>query len=110
MSVSLEAIILSIVVLVSQRRQSHIDALREELHLQINLIAEKEITESLRILDSIAHALKVKIPHEHSTQLEEMLRDTDTSYIERQLEKELLGTPLRSGNIFRRLLERFKKL
>ncbi len=87
MTVSLEAIVLSIIVLVTQKRQSQIDSLREELHLQVNLIAEREITEALRLLDAIADKTGVK--HVHSPELVEMLKDTDTSYIERKLEKEL---------------------
>ena len=40
--VSLEAIILAIFVLISQNRAMKVDDLREEIHLQINIIAEKE--------------------------------------------------------------------
>ena len=41
--VSLEAIILAIFVLISQNRNSKVDDLREETHLQVNLIAEKDL-------------------------------------------------------------------
>src|SRR3989344_5177870 len=50
MAVSLEAIILAIFVLVSQNRSSKVDDLREETHLQINLIAEKEITKVMKMI------------------------------------------------------------
>ena len=56
--VSLEAIILAIFVLISQNRQANVDSLREEIHLQINEIAEKEITKSLKLLTEI-HAKTV---------------------------------------------------
>lgn len=51
--VSLEAIFLSIIVLISQNRASEIDELREELDLQINIKAESEITRILNMLDEI---------------------------------------------------------
>jgi len=54
MSVSLEAIVLSIFVLMSQNSSSKVDDVREELHLQINLIAEKEITKALSLIVKIA--------------------------------------------------------
>ena len=51
--VSLEAIILTIIVLVSQQRQSQVGKIREELDMQVNKIAEKEISKSLSILKNI---------------------------------------------------------
>src|SRR3990167_10484498 len=53
LGLSIEAIILSIFILVSQNRTSYVDTLREELHLQVNLIAEEEITKILKVLAEI---------------------------------------------------------
>lgn len=83
MIVSLEAIFLSIIVLISQNRQSQIAKFRDELDLQINLIAEREITKVLKILKEI------KGESIRDEELEEMLVETNTSYIERQLEKQI---------------------
>ncbi len=44
MIVSLEAIALAILVLISQNRASKIDDIREEIDLQVNVTAEQEIT------------------------------------------------------------------
>src|SRR5688572_11004757 len=44
MTVSLEAIFLAIIVLISQNREAKVNELREEVDLQINMIAEEEIT------------------------------------------------------------------
>lgn len=82
MVLSIEAIILAIFILVSQNRQSYVTSLREELHLQINLIAEEEITKTLKLLGEIREKLGIK---EKDPELEEMLRRINTGYIERSL-------------------------
>jgi uncharacterized membrane protein len=85
--VSLEAIILSIIVLISQKRESQINSLRQELQLQVNLITEREITKVLKLLKETKEELKKdKIRDE---ELEEMIKEVDTSYIERKLEEQI---------------------
>jgi uncharacterized membrane protein len=86
MIVSLEAIVLSIVVLVSQNRAAHIDTLRSELQLQVNLIAEEEITKSLELLADIRKKVGI---HKEDPELERMLERINTSYIERSLQKQI---------------------
>lgn len=86
MIVSLEAIFLSIFVLVSQNRTSYVDSLREELHLQVNLIAEEEITEVLKLLSEIR--VKVGIGKK-DPELEKMLKRIDTNYIEKLLVEQM---------------------
>lgn len=86
MTVSLEAIFLSIIVLMSQSRQSYISTLREELDMQVNLLAEREITMSLKLLRHIANKLKVRVKDE---ELAEMLKETDISYIQREIQDQL---------------------
>ena len=53
MIVSLEAIFLSIIVLISQNRASKIGEIREKLDLLINIRAEDEVTKILNILDEV---------------------------------------------------------
>lgn len=53
MFVSLEAIFLSVIVLISQSRAAKIDDLREQLDYEVNVKAEKEILKILRKLDRI---------------------------------------------------------
>lgn len=57
--VSLEAIFLSTFVLVSQNRQAAIADRRAQLDLQINLLAEREVTRLLKLQDAIAKHLGV---------------------------------------------------
>lgn len=55
--VSLEAIMLSTFILITQNRQAAIADRRNELDLQINLLAEQENTKALVLLDAIARKL-----------------------------------------------------
>lgn len=82
MIVSLEAIFLSIFVLVSQNRSSYVDTLREELHLQVNLIAEGEITKVLKVLAEVREKVGIR---EKDEELEKMIERIDTNYIEKSL-------------------------
>lgn len=101
MLVSLEAIFLSVFVLMSQNRQSTIDSLREEIHLQINEIAEREITKALALLRDI-HRHTVKDP-QPDPELDHMLHHIDTRSIEAKIEKELEPPPLVISDLLLRL-------
>ena len=90
MTVSLEAIVLTVVVLVSQNRQNYIATMRDELQLQVNLLAEKEITKALKLLVALHEHHQLK-PVE-DPELKSMLKDLDTSYIERKLEDQIKAT------------------
>lgn len=57
MIVSLEAIFLATFVLISQNRQAEIDSDRNELDLQIDLLAEYEMTRMLTLVGAIADHL-----------------------------------------------------
>lgn len=88
--VSLEAIILTVIVLMSQNRQSLISSLREEMDMHVNLIAEREITKALKLLNELLQEKGIKLKDE---ELEEMLKEIDASYLERKLEEELAKKP-----------------
>ena len=85
--VSLEAIILAIFVLISQNRQSRISDLRQEVDLQINLIAEEEITKMIHLIAGLYKAMNVNV--EADPELRAMLQPTDWDEIEKRLEDEL---------------------
>ena len=86
MVVSLEAIFLSIFVLVSQNRAAQIATLREELHLRINLIAEQEITKSLQVLNRIRKKMDI---HIDDPEFEQMTQELSASEIQRSIEEQL---------------------
>lgn len=85
-AVSLEAILLTTIVLMSQNRQSHISTLREELDMQVNLISEREISKALFLLSKLLEKQGIKIKDE---ELAEMLDTLDATYIEKKIEKQL---------------------
>lgn len=86
MVVSIEAIFLSIFVLVSQARAAQIATLREELHLRINLIAEQEITKSLQLLSEMRKQMKID---EKDEELERMIQHINTTEIEASIENQI---------------------
>ncbi len=88
MIVSLEAIGLAIVVLISQNRAAQIADLREEVDLRMDMIAEEEITKLLSIVVKIA--AKQGIDLSKDEELREMLKPTNTMEIEQQLEQEIV--------------------
>jgi uncharacterized membrane protein len=90
--VSIEAIILSVIVLMSQNRENQRDVLRNELGLQVELISEQEITKILQLLKRMVAEKKGHVDPE----LDEMTKEIDAGYIERKLEEQLEseGKPL----------------
>ena len=89
-TVSLEAIVLAIIVLISQNREGYINTMRDELQLHVNLLTEREITKVLVLLRELLKKNDIKIS---DAELDEMLLDIDTSHIERQLKKQIDGKP-----------------
>ena len=87
MVVSLEAIFLAIIVLISQNREAHIAELREEVELYINTYAENEITKVMYLLTLLLEKNGIDLSKDQD--LKEMLENVDSEIIERELEKQL---------------------
>ncbi len=83
MLVSLEAIFLSIIVLISQNRASDVADVREETDFEINVRAEDEITRILNMLDEIHDHLG--LDHEDDAELREMKQKTNVQEIGEEL-------------------------
>ncbi len=75
MFVSLEAIFLSVIVLISQNRAGRIADMREDLDLEINIRSEEEITRIINMLDEIHDHLG--LPAEDDEELRHMKERTD---------------------------------
>jgi uncharacterized membrane protein len=85
--VSLEAIFLSIFVLMTQSRESRIGELREELTLQVNLRVEEEVTKTLHLVAGLYSRLGLKLADD--PELKAMLEPLDPKRIEEDLAEQI---------------------
>jgi uncharacterized membrane protein len=86
--VSLEAIFLTITVLISQNRASKLADFREEVAIQIDTVAEEEITKIIEL--QIMMLKKQGVDVSNDPKIQEMLETGDAEKIEKELEKQLL--------------------
>lgn len=87
MIVSLEAIGLAIVVLISQNREARISELREEIELQLNTVADGELTKLINLMAILLEKEGVDVSND--PELKKMLKPIDSAEMVRQLEEEL---------------------
>jgi len=87
MVVSLEAIFLSIFVLMTQGRESAIGELREELTLQVNLRMEEEVTKTLHLVAGLYTRMGHTLSHD--PELQEMLQPLDPARMEREVTEQI---------------------
>jgi uncharacterized membrane protein len=87
MIVSLEAIFLSIFVLIGQSREAAIAELREELTLQINLRMEAEVTKTLQLVAGLYTRMGYRFSEDE--ELREMLEALDPESMERELQEQI---------------------
>lgn len=87
MVVSLEAIFLAIIVLISQNREARVAELREEVELYINTYAENEITKVMYLLTLLLEKNGIDLSKDADVQA--MLENVDSEVIEAELEKQL---------------------
>jgi uncharacterized membrane protein len=85
--VSLEAIFLSIFVLMTQSRESRIGELREELTLQVNLRMEEEITKTLHLVAGLYARLGLQLADD--PELRSMLEPLDPKKMENDLTEQI---------------------
>jgi uncharacterized membrane protein len=85
MMVSLEAIFLSTFVLVSQNRMSLVADKRADLDLQINLLAEHEITRILTLVDAMAERMGIEAARD--PEAEELEQDVAPEEVLHELEE-----------------------
>ncbi|HTK88770.1 MAG TPA: DUF1003 domain-containing protein [Verrucomicrobiae bacterium] len=89
MVVSLEAIFITIGVMISQNRMTRLSDRRAHLDLQINLLAEQESTATLRLLARIAERLGIEpeaaVQHERAN----LEAETDVKELVTELDRKL---------------------
>ena len=83
MIVSLEAIVLSIFILMSQSRASVTSELRDEVTLEVSMRIEEEVTKSLQLITGLYRRLN--LPLSEDAELRRMLMPLDRDEIEREL-------------------------
>jgi uncharacterized membrane protein len=83
--VSLEAIFLSIFVLVSQNRMQYMSDRRAELDVQVNLLTEYEVTRILRLVNRIAD--KMNLDETQDPELAKLEKDVDAAELIQQIEE-----------------------
>jgi uncharacterized membrane protein len=86
MTVSLEAIFLALFVLASQNRLARQSDKRSHLDLQVDLLAEREMTAVLQLLEDIAGHLNVKTAVT-SDQLRDLAKKTDLQTLTTRVEE-----------------------
>ncbi len=85
MLVSLEGVLLSAFVLIKQNRMSRNGDRRAHLDLQVNLLAEKEVTKVLQLLGQISERLGIEVDAE----ARELMQITAVGDVAGQLEQKL---------------------
>ena len=84
--VSLEAIFLSVFVLMSQNRLTRLSEVRAHLDLQVNLLAERELTTMLELQHAMCEKLGITVAKHR---VRELLEDTDVQQLTKTLERNL---------------------
>jgi uncharacterized membrane protein len=87
--VSLEGVLLACFVLISQNRMSRQSDQRDHLNLQVNLLAEQEMTLALKLLRQIAGRLQVEPESEDAARATRLSEDTNVYELVENIEREL---------------------
>ena len=89
--VSLEAIFLSVFVLMSQNRMTRVAEQRARLDLQIDLLAERELTALLHMVRGLCQKQGI-CDGELESELRDLLKDTDVKALASDLDREMPPT------------------
>ncbi len=86
-TVSLEAIFLAIIVLISQNRASKIADVREEIDLQMDVISEQELTKLIKLVILLLEKHGIDVSDD--AELRDMLKTISVETMSESLEKEI---------------------
>jgi uncharacterized membrane protein len=95
--VSLEAIFLSAAVLMTQNRMQRQADRRAHLDLQVNLLAEQELTTMLKMLKGMCRRLDVKVDADDKN-VEQQLQETDIHTISAAIDRQLADTDAQTSS------------
>ena len=84
------AMVVSIIVLISQNRESHIAEIRQQIDFEINVRTEHEVTKVLNMMDTMQREIGIdRVDRE----LEQMKETTDIAEIKEVVEEGFKNTP-----------------
>ena len=86
--VSLEAILLTVFVLMSQSRMTRLSEKRAHLDLQLDLLEEQELTAILRMVQALCKKQGVDVVA-RDLEIEQLVKHTDVKHLAMALEKRL---------------------
>lgn len=89
MVVSLEAIFLAIIVLISQNRQNKIADMRQQMDFEIDVRAEEEITRILKMLHQLHDHFDIHSSVMKDRELRAMERYKDIEALQREIENDI---------------------
>jgi uncharacterized membrane protein len=87
LALSIEAIVLTCLVLLSQGRDAAIAELREEITLQVNLRVEEEVTKTLQLVAGLYSRLGLSVGDDED--LQRMLEPLNPQAIEQEMEAQI---------------------
>jgi uncharacterized membrane protein len=96
--VSLEGVLIATFVLISQNRMSQNAERRDHLHLQVGLLAEQELTLTLRLLRRIADRLEVSPESDEAARATRLAAETNVYELMERIKRELPSEPRADGN------------
>jgi uncharacterized membrane protein len=77
MIVSMEGVVLAVFVLITQNRMSRQSDRRDHLDLQVDLLAEQEMTMVLRVLNRISERLGISADDREQNAARQLMEDTN---------------------------------
>jgi uncharacterized membrane protein len=89
MWVSMEGVVLAILVLITQNRMSRQTDRRDHLDLQIDLLAEQEMTLLLRALTRIEERLGIQKPGDEHDEVSQLMQPTDLNQLVSEMDRKI---------------------
>jgi uncharacterized membrane protein len=93
MAVSMEGVLVAILVLTTQNRMSAQSDKRDHLDLQVDLLAEQEMTAVLRLLARISEQLGIRLDQVETEETRTLMNATDIDKLIQALGRRTSGTP-----------------
>jgi uncharacterized membrane protein len=90
--VSLEGVLIATFVLITQNRMAAQSDRRDHLNLQVDLLAEQEMTVMLRMLRRISEKLEIQPESDEQARAEKLGEETNVYELMQTLDKELPGS------------------